>query len=288
MPNNNNTRRQKRTAELFQNVLGLTGETGYANAFRVGKQLSKQSAANYLTTTRRRLNQPIIRRKQQISRLLPGYNGTRHGSRLHYAIQLANPEAMAMLLAENQNINERNRRGYTLLEALVKNYFDFDWASNDRERKRRAAQNLLAFLPTLLARNPTITLSAVEMIWKLSRTTGILERFLRFPPLAQFSIAHFEVIEEELQEVIGDVQDEIDNDEPNLGLLNKLARFEERLRQLHRLVATYNPETGEFDLMPPPIQMPQFAPVAFAAPPPLPAGNLIAQLQALGAWNPNA
>jgi hypothetical protein len=48
----NNTRRannKKREAELLQNVLGLTGAVGYSNAYRVGKRLSKSSAANQLT-----------------------------------------------------------------------------------------------------------------------------------------------------------------------------------------------------------------------------------------------
>lgn len=58
----NNTRRNnKREAELFQNVLGLTGEVGYKNSFRIGKRLSKRSAANYFTQSRRNRNAQTVK-----------------------------------------------------------------------------------------------------------------------------------------------------------------------------------------------------------------------------------
>jgi hypothetical protein len=65
----NNTRRnnnRKREAELFQNVLGVAGMSGYNNASRVGKHLSKRSAANNLTRMKRERNQrrvPNIQRR---------------------------------------------------------------------------------------------------------------------------------------------------------------------------------------------------------------------------------
>jgi hypothetical protein len=55
----NNTRRntnRKREAELFQNVLGIASMSGYNNASRVGKHLSKRSAANNLTRMKRNKN----------------------------------------------------------------------------------------------------------------------------------------------------------------------------------------------------------------------------------------
>ncbi len=65
----NNTRRnnnRKREAELFQNVLGIAAMSGYNNASRVGKHLSKRSAANNLTRMKRERNQrrlPDIQRR---------------------------------------------------------------------------------------------------------------------------------------------------------------------------------------------------------------------------------
>ena len=301
MANNNNTRRAKRTAELFQNVLGLTGESGYTNAFRVGKQLSKRSSKNYFTNTRSHLNKPIINRKKHLAKLLPRYDADHHGSRLHYAIKLGQPEAIKLLYNETVNTNERNPEGLTLWEALIKSYFDLYYASRDRRislnqrrQKERAAQSLLEFLPTLMARNPTITFDGVEQIWLKSLNELDLRRFLNFRPIVEFSVENFVEIEASLEAEIMEIMNEFNNNEPNPNILEQIRILEQRISQLNRLVNTFDPDTGMFFLQPQPqvfvpiFPAPPAAPAAPAPAAPAAVPNIIAQLQALGLWNPNA
>lgn len=113
---NNNTRKannKKREANLLQNVLGLTGAVGYSNAFRVGKRLSRSSAANQLTGFQRSRNRNLATARRQA--IL-----NRYGTELHYAVERMDPQRVRAVLAAPGTNVDAPHNGQTPLQRAIR------------------------------------------------------------------------------------------------------------------------------------------------------------------------
>lgn len=86
---------RKKTANLFQNVLGITSAVGYnKNVLKTAQLLSKRSASNYLTTI---VHQSKLREK--LNEFFKDFNPTT-GSRLSYIVKKKDPFVLQKYLSK--------------------------------------------------------------------------------------------------------------------------------------------------------------------------------------------
>jgi hypothetical protein len=236
--------KKKRTANLFQNILGLVVASGMnENLLSKAAAISKATRTNYLTNMLRKKQVAYAKRQAELR-----YNKP---NALHQAIQDANVVEVKRILKEKKiSIEDQFAERITPLEAALAS---FDIYRNQLEQKQDALREIVALLLTNKAK---IRKQALFELWQLDyeNLNYLLDTHREF---CHRSIVYQKEILQDLRDQLHMIKDNINDysqewDRAYQGyyvpqsLYDDYDKQEERIRSFKTFVKSYNPETGEY------------------------------------------
>ena len=237
--------KQKRTANLFQNVLGIVAASGYnENVLRQALSISKATRSNYLTNSLLRKAKKEKERQWKLSHA--------DANPLHKAVNAKNANAVQALLEERKpdfKINDLRWGRLTALEIAIEKLYD----GGDQEDLNKVKQ----IIQRLLDKGAKVRVKTMVMLWSLSNVDVLNDLLQTFPRFRHLSLAYKEKILQQLQQNLEGVRDDIAESQREFnrrwgyghippGYYEAEADLLAIIGSFHAFLQTYNPETGDY------------------------------------------
>lgn len=240
--------RQKRQANLFQNILGITAAVGYnENVLPQALAISKATRSNYLTNSLLRRAQREKIRQAQLSH--------EKANPLHEAVVAKNVNAVRALLEQKKpefKIDDQRWGSSTALEIAISKLNE----GGEQEDLNRLKQ----IIQLLLDKGAKVRPRTMMLIWSLPNKDTLNDVLQTFPRFRHLSLAYKDKIWNGLERDLQDVRDDMNESRHEFHrptrsygyipdyMYDSEANILTIMDSFYAFVETYNHETGEYSL----------------------------------------